>query len=172
MLTGTSHILTAVFACVSNSARPGHAKPNDHCCEIFVGIVKRLLEEGHLSIATIERYSKNGVFLLRLLEAMRRVMHLGKRVSRHSRKWSSEQVNQVRNHLRERKVFVYTPGRSLPVSMKSNIMEQADEAAVKFLGSFLADKLEPLLETEIEKLPAGSEVEGSSATRLDVGEDD
>jgi len=144
---------------VVDGARPGHAKPNDHLCEIFVGIIKRMLKEGRLSEATIERYSKNAVLLLQVMAAMREVLHLGKRVSRHTRKWQPEQLEKVCNYLRQQRVFVYTPGRRPPSGMKADIVEDGQAAAHKFLETFLSDKLEPLSADDIEQLPGDRQLE-------------
>jgi len=96
------------------------------------------------------------------MAAMREVLHLGKRVSRHTRKWDPEHMDKVRAHLRQQKVFVYTPGRKLPAGMRTDILEQGQVAAHNFLNNFLNNTLEPLSDADIEKLPDDRQLDESA----------
>jgi hypothetical protein len=129
--------------------RVGHAKPLDHICEIFVGLLKRALKAGGVSPEVILKHSKNSVFMLRLLEGMKRILHLGKRASTHSHAWPQDELGKMAAFLIEQKVFVFTPGRQLS-GIVDDVETKSYAVAHEFLSKFLSDKLEPVTESEHE----------------------
>jgi len=138
---------------VIDGLRRGHAKPNDHCCEIFVGLLKRALKASRISMTTVLRYSKNSVFMLRLLEGFRKILRLGQRAGTHTRSWPRQELKWLEDHLLAKKIFVYTPGRKCREGCVDDVPEKSSMKAHEFLSRFLNNSLEPVLDADVEKLP-------------------
>jgi hypothetical protein len=142
--------------CISRSQyrnRNGHAKALDHLCEMFVGMLKRALRAGGVSPQVIMQHSTNSVFMLRLLEGLKRILHLGKRSTTHSHSWSGSELEKIELYLREQQVFDYTPGRKLASGTVDNLLQQADSSAFEYLSKFLSNRSEPMSESDFEPLP-------------------
>ena len=117
-------------------------------------------------MTTVKRYSKNSIFMLRLLEGFRNVLRLGRRAGRHTRKWPREELTWLEQRLITEKIFVYTPGRKFREGCVDDVQEKSTAKAYEFLTQFLSNTLEPLLDVDVEQLPDDHQLDAE-----DMGEE-